>query len=172
MDIKARPSSSVKLSKTHETLEESVTALTEVLVSNPGNIVARRKIYDTMQELLRQDAFLGYQGETDVMYKIHTLAEHKFVHPKERASLETFPPQNMPPARAAINWLGWSLVGLIPSGLGTLIIAPFAVVAAVKLLGQPAELIDRRRAWVVIVVAVILWLIALVFFFILILHVV
>jgi len=85
---------------------------------------------------------------------------------------ELFPPKNSPPARTAIHWLGWAVVGLIPAGLGTLVFAPLAVIAANKLLHQPAELIDHRRAWVVIGGAILLWLIALGFIFILTLHLV
>ena len=154
------------------TLEESVTTLNQVLELNPEDTNARQTLYETMQQLLRKDAFLAYQGETDVIYKIRTLAEFEFMHPKDRAMAELFPPQDPPPARTAIHWLGWSLVGLIPAGLGTLVFAPLAVIAAIKLLGQQAILIDRRRAWIVIGGATVLWLIALVFFFIFILHLV
>jgi len=172
MEITNKQSSSLNFANPSETLEESVTALNQVLELNPENIVARQALYETMQQLLRKDAFLAYQGETDVIYKIRTLAEFQFIHPKDRAMAELFPPQSSPPARSAINWLGWSVVGLIPAGLGTLIIAPLAMISAIKLLRQPVELIDRRRAWIVISGAIVLWLIALVFFFILILHLV
>ena len=172
MEIITKPSSSLNLANPSETLEESVTALNQVLESNPENVVARQELYETMQQLLHKDAFLAYQGETDVIYKICTLSEFQFIHPKDRAMAELFPPQNFSPARTAIHWLGWAVVGLIPAGLGTLIIAPLAVIAAVKLLRQPVELIDRRRAWVVIGGSIVLWLIALVFIFILALHLV
>jgi hypothetical protein len=172
MQIITKPSISPNLADPNETLEESVTALNQMLVLNPNNIAARRTLYETMQQLLRKDAFLAYQGETDVIYKIRTIAEFQFIHPKDRATAELFPPQNSPPARAAIHWLGWAVVGLIPAGVGTLILAPIALIAAIKLLRQPVELIDRRRAWVVISGAIVLWLIALVFFFILTLHLV
>lgn len=172
MEITTKPSSSPNLASPNETLEESVTALNQVLESNPENIIARQTLYETMQQLLRKDAFLGYQGETDVIYKIRTLDEFQFIHPKDRAMAELFPPQNVPPARSAINWMGWAVVGLIPAGLGTLIIAPLAMIAAIKLLSQKVESIDRRRAWIVIIGAIVLWLIALVFIFILTLHLV
>ncbi len=172
MKITTKPSSSINRANTGKTLEESVTALNQVLESNPENTAARQALYETMQQMLRKDAFLAYQGETDVVYKVRTLAEFQFIHPKDRAVMEPFPPQKPLPTREAINWLGWSVVGLIPAGLGTLVIAPLAVIAAVKLLRQQVELIDRRRAWIVISGAVVLWLIALVFFFILILHLV
>ncbi len=172
MEVTNKQSSSLNLVNPSDTLEESVTALNQVLELNPENTVARQELYETMQQLLRKDAFLAYQGETDVIYKIRTLAEFQFIHPKDRAMVELFPPQNSPPARTAINWLGWSVVGLIPAGLGTLVFAPLAVIAAIKLLRQQVELIDRRRAWIVISGAIALWLIALVFFFIFILHLV
>ena len=107
MAIRTKPSSSSsRPARASGTLEESVTALTEVIESDPENVAARQKLYEKMQQLLRKDAFLAYQGETDVVYKIRTLAEHKFVHPKDRAIVELFPPQTLPPARTAINWLG------------------------------------------------------------------
>ena len=172
MEIIIESSSALSLINPGETLEESVTALNQVLELNPENTIARQELYETMQQLLRKDAFLAYQGETDVIYKICTLSEFQFIHPKDRAMAELFPPQNSPPARPAIRWLGWSVVGLIPAGLGTLILAPLAMIAAIKLLRQPVELIDRRRAWIVIGGAIVLWLTALVFFFILTLHLV
>ena len=172
MEITTKPSPSLNIANTSETLEASVTSLNQALELNPENTVARQALYETMQQLLRKDAFLAYQGETNIIYKIRTLGEFQFIHPKDRAMADLFPPQDIPPARSALHWLGWSVIGLIPAGLGTVIIAPLAVISAVKLLRQPVDPIDRRRAWVVIGAASVLWLIALVFFFILTLHLV
>jgi hypothetical protein len=97
MEITTKPSASLNLANPTETLEESVTALNQELESNPENVVARQELYETMQQLLRKDAFLAYQGETDIIYKIRTLAEFQFIHPKDRAMVELFPPQNAPP---------------------------------------------------------------------------
>jgi len=172
MEISIKPSPPSNSVNVAGSLEDSVTSINQALTVDPENTVARQALYEIMQQILRKDAFLAYQGETDVIYKIRTLGEFQFIHPKDRAMAELFPPQNSPPTRAAINWLGWSVVGLIPAGLGTLVFAPLAVIAAVKLLRQQTVLMDRRKAWVVISNASVLWLIALVFFFIFILHVV
>src|ERR1035437_7087150 len=102
MEIPTTSSSSLNLAKTSETLEESVTALNQVLGLNPENTVARQALYETMQQLLRKDAFLAYQGETNIFYKIRTLTEFQFIHPKDRAMVEPFPPRESPPARTAI----------------------------------------------------------------------
>jgi hypothetical protein len=172
MEIPTTPSASINLSKTSENLEESVIALNQVLESNPENTAARQELYETMQELLNKDAFLAYQGETNDFYKIRTGAEFQFIHPKDRATAEPFPPTKSPPAHTAVFWLGWSLVGLIPAGLGTLVIAPLAIIAAIKLLLQQASLQDHRRAGIVLACAILLWLVALIFCSILILHLV
>lgn len=163
---------SLNLANTSRTLEESLTELNQELELNPQNAAARQALYETMQQMLRKDAFLAYQNETNDYYTIRTFAEFQFVHPKDRAMPDIFPRLEQAPAQKAINWLGWSLAGLIPAGLGTLVCAPLAMFAAIKLLLQKNSLSDRRRAWVVLSTAIVLWLIALVFLMILILHLV
>jgi hypothetical protein len=170
MNIQTAPSSLPNLANTSETLEESVTALNKVLGLDPENAAARQALYETMQQLLRKDAFLAYQSETNIFYTIRTLDKFQFIHPKDRVVPEPFPPRDFVPAQAAITWLGWSLVGLIPAGLGTLACAPLAMIAAIKLLRQQVSLNDHRRAWIVLSAALVLWLISLVFISILVLH--
>lgn len=167
-----RPVTSSTLSATDNTLEESVRALTQELELHPQNAAARHALYETMQQMLRKDAFLAYQNETNEHYTVSTIADFQFVHPKDRAMPELFPRLQQAPSQNAINWLGWSLIGLIPAGLGTLVCAPVAMFAAIKLLLQKNALSDRRRAWVVLGSVIVLWLIALVFVTILILHLV
>jgi len=166
------PVSSPNPSNIDNILEETVTALNRELELNPQNAAARQALYETMQQLLRKDAFLAYQNETNDHYTIRTFAEFQFVHPKDRGMPDIFPRLVQAPSQKAINWLGWSLVGLIPAGLGTLVCAPLAMYAAIKLLLQKNSLSDRRRAWVVLGSVTVLWLIALVFLMILILHLV
>lgn len=166
------PISSPNLSTTGNRLEETVTALNQELELDPQNAAARQALYETMQEMLRKDAFLAYQNETNDYYTVRTLAEFQFIHPKDRAMPDLFPRLEQAPAQKAINWLGWSLVGLIPAGLGTLVCAPLAMLAAIKLLLHENSISDRRRAWVVLGSVTVLWLVALVFLMILILHLV
>lgn len=166
------PVSSPNPSDADNFLEKSVTALNQELELNPQNVAARQALYETMQQMLRKDAFLAYQNETNNYYTISTFAKFQFVHPKDRAMPDIFPRLEQAPSQKAINWLGWSLVGLIPAGLGTLVCAPLAMLAAIKLLLQKNSPSDRRRAWVVLGSVIVLWLIALVFLVILILHLV
>jgi len=172
METQSVPATSPNLAPVGQPLEERVTELNQALELNPDDATARQALYETMQQMLRKDAFLAYQGETSALYTVRTLGEFQFIHPKDRALFEPFPLEKFSPGRAATKWLGWSIAGLIPAGLGTLFCAPLAMLAAVKLMRQPGSAIARRRAWVVLIGAMLLWLVALVFFLILILHVV
>ena len=118
MEIANKSSSSLKLAIPSETLEESVTALNQVLELNPENIVARQELYETMQQLLRKDAFLAYQGETDVIYKIRTLSEFQFIHPKDRAMAELFPPQSSSARTNSHSLAGMVCSWVDPSWIG------------------------------------------------------
>jgi hypothetical protein len=164
--------SSPEPATTGSSLEETVTALNQELERNPQNTAARQALYESMQQMLRKDAFLAYQNETNDHYTVRTMAEFQFIHPKDRAMPDLFPRLVQPPAQKAINWLVWSLVGLIPAGLVTLVCAPLAILAAIKLLLKEHSPGDQRRAWVVLGSAIVLWLVAVVFLMILILHLV
>ena len=69
MENRDKSFSSSTPAQTFGTLENSVTTLNQVLVTTPEDAIARQALYDTMQKLLRKDAFLSYQGETDLIYE-------------------------------------------------------------------------------------------------------
>jgi hypothetical protein len=153
-----------------ESADARITALGQILRLNPGNATARQTLYETMQQLLRKDAFLTYQGETSTFYQICAPEDFQFIHPKDRAVAALFPPSEILPTQAALQWLGRAAIGLIPAGLGTLVCAPLAMAAAIKVLRQSLPLVERRRAWIVLCGAIILWLIAFLLLYVLILH--
>jgi hypothetical protein len=157
---------------TAESIEESIAALSHVLTLNPTHPVARRGLYEAMNRLLRRDAFLAYLGETGQFYHVRTPANLAFAHPKDRAQPEPFPPAQPWPAQPAFRWLGWALVGLIPAGLGAVICAPLAMLAAIRLLRRQPNRADRFRAWLVFGLAVALWLLGLILLPLVILHLV
>ncbi len=154
---------------TAESQEESIAALSQVLTLNPANAAARRGLYEAMQGLLRHDAFLAYLGETDDLYQVRTKQDFRFAHPKDRAAPEPFPPLEPSPTHAAQRWLVWALIGLLPAGLGALLCAPLAALAALRLLRHPTPS-TRQRALIILWSAVAVWLIGAVFVFLFVLH--
>jgi hypothetical protein len=155
---------------TTDSLEETLAALSQVLALNPANGAARQALYEAMQHLLREDAFLAYIAETDDLYYVRTPTKLRFAHPKGRAVPEPFPPSRPPPTRAVLRWLAWSLVGLVPAGLGAVVCAPVAMLAALRLLRQKPAKADRQRAWVALGIAAALWVLALLLAALFVLH--
>lgn len=155
---------------TADSLGETIDSLGQLLLRNPGHRIARRALYEAMQHLLRQDAFLAYVSETGDFYFVRTRAELEIAQPKDRAQTEAFPPPVPPPTRPAFRWLGLALVGLVPAGLGTLVCAPMAALAACRVLLGQGSRADRRAGWVVLWTASTLWLVALLFLALLVLH--
>ena len=172
MEFQTKSSISTSPPLINLSLEESVTELNQELGINPENTTARQALYETMQQILHKDAFLAYQGETNIFYKIRTQAEFEFIHPKDRTTPEIFPHKENYPSKAATKLLGWSLIGLIPAGVGTMVFAPLAMISAIKLMRQKGPDMDHRRAWVILLCSSALWLIGLFLFSILVLHLV
>lgn len=152
--------------RTAETPEETAAGLSQALLLNPGNQSARQALAMAMQALLQQDAFLAYVGETSHAYRVRTATNFHFSLPKDRSPVEPFPPGLPPPAQRAFRWLGWSLLGLIPAGLGALVCTPVTMLLALRLLRRPSSRADRRRALVIATGAAAAWLLA-VFLFVL-----
>jgi hypothetical protein len=155
---------------TAETTEEVITGLSQAARLNAENETTRQALYQAMRELLERDAFLAYEGENERVYHVRTAADFTFAHPKDRSAIEPYPPAEQPPAQRALGWLGLALLGLLPAGLGSLIFAPLAMLAALRLLRQPLAPSDRVRAQIVFGSAVVLWLAAVVLAALILMH--
>jgi hypothetical protein len=156
--------------ETAKTLEEKITSLTRALELNPGNGMARQGLHASLQHLLRSDASLGYLGETGSFYRLRTPSGFEFIHPKDRVASEPHSPSTHAGAQAVYRWLKWSLFGLIPVGLGTLVFAPVTIIQAITALQQPLDQSDRRRVWIAILLSTLLGLAAVALLMLLILH--
>ncbi len=151
-------------------LPEKVAALGRLAQLNPRDGAARQQLYAAMHALLREDAFLAYRGETRTFYEIETCDGLGFTHPKNRALVPPYPSHDISPAHKAQRWLAWSALGLIPAGLGAVLLAPIAIAAGLRALAQPVSPSERRRAWIIIAAATGLWGIAVALIFLFVLH--
>ncbi len=154
-----------------ESSREKITALGHVITLNPTNKVASQLLYESLLLKLKEDPFLAYEGETENFYKILDRAKFHFLHPKNRKAAPPYPPATHSKKHSPQFWLKWSLVGLIPAGLGTLIFAPLAFFSAVKHLGGSNDKSEKRRAWMVIWLSMLAWLVSAGIFTLFILHI-
>ncbi len=141
-------------------LEETLASLSRVITLDPQHPVAQQGMYQSLQRLLAQNGFLAYVSETDDIYYIRTSTGLLLTVPKERAVTTPYPPRKPAPMRRAYHWLALAVLGLAVAGLGTLICAPVAMVYAFRADQQAKTSADRTRAWILMILAVWLCLVA------------
>jgi len=106
--------------------------------------------------------FIKYEGEDDLAYTVSDGSAARFVVPKNRSVPKPFvdkPPQPLTPA---FRLLVAAFVGLAPAGLGTIVLAPLAVLWSIAvLLTRPLNRSDRKRVLVVCAIAAVLLALAI-----------
>jgi hypothetical protein len=159
----------IGLAESAPDIHGKIRAFNHALDVDPGNIRARRGLYDCMAQLLKRDPRLEYRGETSSQYRLRTAEQFEFTHPKDRAPAEV-PTPGEKTQRRLYGWLKWAVVGLMPAGLGTLFFGPLATLGAVQALRQPLDERERRRIRMAAMLGAALWLVALIPLVILLLH--
>ncbi len=119
---------------------------------------------------LSSDAFLA---ETDKHYVIQFRDSRPFSVPKARNRAEVYPPtMRRTEAERALRMMWWMILGLIPAGLGAVILSPIALRHGIRALQQSSrDPQQHRMAWAAILVALVLGLIGVFFSALLALHV-
>lgn len=124
------------------------------------------------KELFDEKPYLAYLAETDELYRVINIDRVVLSIPKKRARFAPYPPEQptASPLRLAYRWLILSMVGLLVAGIGTVIFAPMAAVAAIRAdqsLGTRAE---RAQAMIVLLASTGLFFIGILFTILFALH--
>ncbi len=121
---------------------------------------------------LSSDAFLAYLAETDRRYVIAFRDARTFTVPKARNEPEQYPPKRRTEAERAMRMMWWILLGLIPAGLGAIVLSPMAIRQGVRALQRDGKDPEQHRlAWAAIITSFFLGLLGIVFGALLLLHV-
>jgi hypothetical protein len=95
--------------------------------------------------------YLRYRRENDQVYVLSDGSETHLVVPKNRTMPDSFFHSQAQPLTPAFRLLGLAVLGLAPAGLGTLILAPLAMLwTIVVFFKQPLVRADRIRAAIVV----------------------
>lgn len=138
---------------------ERLAIISQALELNPDHSLAQRALYHTLNEQLEADPFLAYEGEDDALYRIVTADNVRVAVPKRRTPPAPFPPLERRPLDRAWRYLGLALVGLLPAGLGAVVLAPLALLAALRTL--PSLATERYERRLVIFLSFALWVVGL-----------
>jgi hypothetical protein len=121
---------------------------------------------------LSSDAFLAYLAETDRRYVIAFRDARTFTVPKARNEPEKYPPARRTEAEKGMRMMWWLLLGLIPAGLGAIILSPVAIRHGIRALQQDRNNPQQHRlAWAAIWTALALGTLGVLFGALLLLHV-
>jgi hypothetical protein len=143
-------------SKTAASSEETMYSLSQVNRLNPNHPASKLYTYQAVWSLLKRDPFLAYMDESDDLYYVRSQEYLSLVVPKDRAVPEKYPPIRPQPLAAAYRYLLLAVFGMIFSGLGTLIFAPLAVLAALQARQRGLKSEDHVRSRVVMWLAFLL----------------
>jgi hypothetical protein len=152
-------------------LEQRFIYLNKAVSLSPGNIQAQHGMYETLKSYLNQDPFLRYLDEDNGLYRALTGEGRAINVPKDRATVVPYPPKEPSPLKPVFRWLLYTLLGLLLSGLITVICAPVAMARAWQVMRQPVGVINQRRAIMMLVCAGVLWIVGLFLSLVFVLHV-
>lgn len=157
--------------QTSTSFDEQLFCLNQVLNLDPGHPVANQRVYELVRRLLAKEPYLAYIQETKDLYLVRNPLYLSLAVPKRRGEPEPYPANHPVMIQRAYHWLFLSAFGLLLAGMGTLIFAPIAGVWAALALKQQLQLSDRRRALLALWLSAFLWLAAMPFAVLLLVHI-
>lgn len=142
-------------------------------VTDSGEAIRRDlSTYRVVQKLINEDPFLLYIDESDEVYHVRHSTDLDLLVHKNRLLPEPFPAMRPALLQKAYRWLWMACLGLLFAGIGAMVFAILAAVAAIGLNFQPIPRVDRIRSLVVLLLSGALWLGGLLLVAILLLHII
>ena len=153
-------------------LEERLMCVNRLNELAPGYQDRYNVAFFALKEALDKNPFLAYLEETEELYRVLNADRVVLTIPKKRAPVNLSPPEQTQsgPLKTAYRWLTLSLIGLLLAGIGTVIFAPLAALAAIRAQQYVKSHPERISATVVLMVSFGLFMIGVVFSLLFILH--
>ena len=129
-------------------------------------------MYNALRDLIRREPYLGYIDETDNLYRVKSGLELYLNVPKSRAIPEIYPASEPGLLKSTYFWLTLAVLGLVFGGIGAVFLAPVAIIKSFFLLFKPLNHGDRVRSLVALAAATLVWLAAIPFGLLFIIHII
>ncbi len=139
----------------------------------PDDPQVQESVQRSVFATLKQDAFVAFLTETEKHYMITFRNPRPIMIPKARMQPEIFPTQKRTDGERAQGMLWWLLLGLLPVGIGALILSSLTLGHAIDILlrkdasNAPRE---KRLAWVSIFLAGMFGILGMFFTLLFVLH--
>lgn len=148
-------------SQTAPSTEEQLMCLSRVYSLNPEYQEPKQELRTAIQRLLKQEPFLAYVHETDQLYQVRSGRDLLINIPKDRTFETPYLKRAPGLTRPAFRWLSIALIALLLGGVGAVLFAPIAAFQSLRLQASNPSRGDRVRLWIVLILAMIIWLIAI-----------
>jgi hypothetical protein len=152
-------------------LEERLICVNRLNELAPGYRDRYNVAFFALKELLDKNPYLAYLEETDDLYRVAS-TDHVLSIPKKRAPVDPYPPEK--PASgslaSAYRWLNMAIMGLLVAGIGAVIFAPLAALAAIRAQQSVQSPSEQVSSMVVLIAAFGLFLLGFFFSLLFVLH--
>lgn len=145
-------------SQTAPSPEEQLMCLSRAYSLDPAFPDARKELRAAVQALLKQEPFLAYVHETEVLYQVRSGLDVLINIPKNRVFEKPYLQKDPGPLKPAFRWLYVSLFALLLGGVGAFLLAPITAFQALRLRSFAAPGGDRVRVWVLLILSLVIWL--------------
>jgi hypothetical protein len=141
--------------------EEKLMCLSRTYSLDPNFSDSQGELRTALQEILKQEPFLAYVHENEKLYQVRSGRDLLINIPKNRAFETPYLKRKPGIAKPAFQWLTIALLALFLGGVGAVFFAPVAAFQALRLQASAASRADKVRLFIVLILAVIIWLAAI-----------
>jgi hypothetical protein len=141
--------------------EEQLMCLSRAYSLGANDPTIQEALRTSVHTLLKQEPFLAYVYETEDFYQVRSGRDLLINIPKNRTFEIPYLKKKPGVAQPAFRWLSWSILALFLGGVGAVLLAPVAAFQALRLQASSPSRADRVRLWIVLILAMIVWLVSI-----------
>jgi len=148
-------------SQSAASFEEQLICLSRAYLLDPTFSDAKKELRTAVQGLLKQEPFLAYVHETEVLYQVRSSLGFLINIPKNRVFEKPYLQKDPGPLKPVFGWLYVSLFALMLGGVGALVLAPITAFQALRLRSVSLPHGDQVRLWILLIISIMIWLAAI-----------
>jgi len=141
--------------------EEQLICLSRAYSLDPAFADAKKELRAAVQVLLKQEPFLAYVHETEVLYQVRSSLGFLINIPKNRVFEKPYLQKDEGPLKPIFSWLYLSMLALMLGGVGALVLAPVTAFQALRKRSASLQQGDHIRLWILLGMSVLIWLAAI-----------
>ncbi len=150
--------------------DDQLFCLNQAINLAPDHPTLNQRLYEMIRQVLEREPALVYLDETGHLYRVSSRNYASLAVPKQRQADDPNLARAAAPVQRSYRWLVIAALGLSLAGVGALLLAPIAMISAIAAMRKPLDQTNRIRAQLSLVLAMLIWVLALPLVILLFLH--